>query len=71
MPAKSKKQARFMRAVASGSIKKKGLSKQKAEEFVEGEPYKGLPEKAEKEKGSMASQLKKMGKKPKKKGKAK
>jgi hypothetical protein len=45
MPAKSKAQARFMRAVESGSIKKKGLSKEKAAEFVEGVPTKKLPEK--------------------------
>ncbi len=44
MPAKSKAQARFMRAVASGSIKKKGLSRKEAEEYVKGHPTKGLPE---------------------------
>ncbi len=44
-PVKSKSQARFMQAVASGSIKKKGLSKAKAKEFVAGQPLKGLPEK--------------------------
>ena len=34
MPAKSKQQLKFMAAVASGSIKKPGLSKAKASEFV-------------------------------------
>ena len=50
MPAVSRKQARFMRAVASGSIKKKGLSKAKALEFVEGQSTKDLPEKVKKKK---------------------
>lgn len=45
MPAKSKAQARFMRAVASGSVKKKGLSKKEAKEYVSGHSTKGLPEK--------------------------
>ena len=44
MPVVSKAQGRFMRAVESGSIKKKGLSKAKAHEFVSGHPTKGLPE---------------------------
>jgi hypothetical protein len=44
MPVKSKSQARFMRAVMSGSIKKEGLSKAVAKEFVEGVPTKRLPE---------------------------
>lgn len=39
-----------MRAVASGSIKKKGLSKAEAEEFVSGHSTKGLPEKKSKKK---------------------
>lgn len=43
MPPRSQKQARFMRAVASGDIKKKGLSKKEAKEYVEGHPTKGLP----------------------------
>lgn len=45
MPAKSKAQFRFMQAVRSGSIKKKGLSKRKAAEFVKGQSPKGLPKK--------------------------
>ena len=45
MPPKSQKQARFFRAVASGSIKKKGLSKKEAREYVEGHPTKHLPRK--------------------------
>lgn len=49
MPVKSKAQMRFMGAVASGSIKKKGLSKAKAEEFLHatGKGAK-LPERAKK-----------------------
>lgn len=42
MPAKSKAMNRFMAAVASGSIKKEGLSKLKAKEFLT--PTAGLPE---------------------------
>jgi hypothetical protein len=45
MPPKSKAQARFMRAVAAGKIKRSGLSKKEAEEYVEGHPTKHLPEK--------------------------
>lgn len=49
MPAASKKQFRFMAAVASGSIKKPGLSKAKASEFVTATPsYKSLPKKSKK-----------------------
>lgn len=44
MPAKSKAQARFMRGVASGKIKRKGLSRSEAGGFVEGHGMKGLPE---------------------------
>jgi hypothetical protein len=43
MPPKSQKQARFMRAVASGSVKKKSLSPAKAAEFVSGYSTKNLP----------------------------
>ena len=43
MPPKSKAQARFMRAAASGSISVKGLSKKEAKEFVEGHKTKSLP----------------------------
>jgi len=43
MPPKSKAQARFMRAIASGSIKKKGLSRTKAGEYVKGHSTRGLP----------------------------
>lgn len=48
MPPKSKAQARFMRTVASGSIKRKGLSRKEAKEYVEGHSTKGLPEKKKK-----------------------
>ena len=43
MPAVSKAQARFMGAVAGGAIKKKGLSKAKAKEFLRGVSVKKLP----------------------------
>jgi len=42
MPAKSKAQFRFMKAIASGSIKKPGLSKKEADEFVSGQKYSKL-----------------------------
>ena len=45
MPPRSRKQAAFMRAVASGSIKKKGLTKKEAKEYVEGHSTKHLPRK--------------------------
>jgi len=48
LPPKSQKQARWFRAVASGDIKKKGLSKKEAEEYVKGHPTKRLPEKKKK-----------------------
>ena len=46
MPPKSKAQARFMRAVASGKArnKPKGLSRKEAAEYVSGHSTKGLPE---------------------------
>lgn len=37
-----------MRAVASGRLKKKGLSREEAEEYVEGHPTKKLPERKKK-----------------------
>jgi hypothetical protein len=43
MPAVSKAQAAYMRGVASGSIKKKGLSRKQAKEYVAGQPTRGLP----------------------------
>lgn len=45
MPAVSKKQFKFMEAVKHGAIKKPGLSRQKAAEFVDGVEYKKLPAK--------------------------
>lgn len=48
MPPTSKAQARFMRAVESGSIKKPGLSPAKAKEFLGHTPTKKLPNKAKK-----------------------
>lgn len=47
MPAKSKAQFRFMKAVESGKIKVKGLSKKEAAEFTKGmtsSDYKKLKE---------------------------
>ena len=49
-PPKSKAQARFMRAVASGSVKAPGLSRQEAAEYVEGYSTKRLPEKVKSKK---------------------
>lgn len=48
MPATSKAQMRFMGAVAGGAIKKKGLSKKQAEEYVRGQKMKNLPARAKK-----------------------
>lgn len=46
-PVKSGSQRRFMGAVASGSVKKPGLSKKTAKEFLDETPKgKKLPEKA-------------------------
>lgn len=45
MPPKSKAQARFIHAVASGDAKVPGLSKSEAKEFVSGHSTKNLPEK--------------------------
>lgn len=44
MPATSKEQFKFMAAVAGGSVKKPGLSKEKAKEFIQGVNYNSLPE---------------------------
>jgi len=48
LPPRSKKQAAWFRAVASGDIKKKGLSKKTAQEYVEGHPISSLPERKRK-----------------------
>lgn len=48
MPAKSKAQFRFMKAIESGSIKKKGLTPKKAKEYTEKSRYYLLKEKAPK-----------------------
>jgi hypothetical protein len=49
MPIKSKSQQRFMGLIASGRLKKPGLSKEKAKEFFkETKSFKTLPEKAKK-----------------------
>lgn len=52
MPAKSKKQFRFMQAAAHGTLRKKpkGLSRAEAKEFVKGQSPKGLPTKVKKKK---------------------
>lgn len=57
MPAKSKQQFKFMKAVEGGYIKSKGLSKKEAKEFTKGQSPKGLPKKVKK------SKSKKKGKK--------
>jgi len=48
MPVKSKAQAGFMGLVASGKIKKKGLSKATAREFLKGVKVKKLPKRKKK-----------------------
>lgn len=52
MPAKSKKQARFLGAVISGQVKKKssGLSKAEAREMLRGTKLKKLPKKVKRKK---------------------
>lgn len=51
MPVSSEKQRRFMYGVMSGSIKKKGLSKKEAKEFIDSTPKgKKLPFKVKKKK---------------------
>jgi hypothetical protein len=50
VPATSKRQFRFMQAVAHGGLKKPGLSSAKAKEFVSGQSSKGLPEKTRRHK---------------------
>lgn len=48
MPAKSKAQFRFMKAVEHGDAKAPGLSKAEAREYTAGQSPKGLPKKAKK-----------------------
>lgn len=48
MPAKSKKQFKFMKAVESGSVKAPGLSKKEAAEYTKGQSPKKLPNKVKK-----------------------
>ena len=50
MPVKSKAQAGFMGMIASGKMKKKGLSKMKAKEFLKGVKVGKLPKKLKKKK---------------------
>ena len=50
MPVKSKQQAKFFGLLASGKMKKKGLSKGKAKEFLKGVRLKSLPNKIKKKK---------------------
>lgn len=65
MPPRSKAQARFMRAVAGGSIKAPGLSKAEANKYVSGYPTKSLPERVDKEDDEMDEKEEK-NEKPKK-----
>ena len=46
MPAKSQKQFKLMKGVATGSIKHKGLTKKVAQEYIKGQSPKGLKKKA-------------------------
>lgn len=48
MPAKSKAQLRYLGAIAGGKIKKKGLSRSEAKEFIKGQSSKNLPEHSKK-----------------------
>lgn len=57
MPAVSKAQFRFMESVASGDIKRKGLSKKQAKEYIAGQSPKKLPTRSKK--ASKKSSLKK------------
>ena len=52
MPAKSKSQYKLMQAVAHGTAKNKpkGLSREQAREFVQGQSPKRLPQKVKKKK---------------------
>lgn len=50
MPVKSEAQRRFMEGVAHGDIKKKGLSKEEAKEFLSHKPSKPLPQRVKKKK---------------------
>ena len=43
MPATSKQQFKFMKAVESGAVKKPGLSKSEAAEYTKGQSPKALP----------------------------
>ena len=43
MPAKSKRQFKLMKGVCEGSIKRKGLTRKVACEYVKGQSPKGLP----------------------------
>lgn len=43
MPAKSKEQFKFMKAVESGSLKVPGLSSEQAAEYTKNNNYKDLP----------------------------
>lgn len=61
MPAKSKAQFGFMGMVASGKIKKKGLSKKKAREFLKGVHPKSLPKKKSKKGYDFKKMEKKLG----------
>jgi len=44
MPAVSKQQAKFFGAIAGGAIKKPGLSKEQAKEYIKGQDISKLPE---------------------------
>lgn len=50
MPAISKAQVKFFRGIVSGKIKKKGLTKKQAAEFLKGTNIKSLPTRVKKTK---------------------
>lgn len=66
MPATSKQQFKFMKAVESGSIKKKGLSKKEAADFTADVPFKKLPKKAKVAKTATTKKVSTLKKKRKK-----
>jgi hypothetical protein len=51
MPVKSRAQFWFMAMIASGKLKKKGLTKAKAKEFLRGVKVKNLPQRKEQGRG--------------------
>lgn len=51
MPAKSIQQFKLFKGISEGSIKKKGMSREMAKEYIGHQSPKGLPNKIKKKKG--------------------